>query len=359
MKKVAIMTYHDMVNYGSLFQMYCLQQIVKDLGFKVDIINYRKDINYLKKFVNNNKFLKNICLHINNDELWLKFNKFYKNNINKTKIVSSNDDLKKLNKKYDYFIAGSDQIWSPNHFDIHYFLDFVEDQNKLISYAPSVVIDDFNYNQIKEVKKILSNYKAISIREKTGQTILKKNFNVDSLVVLDPTLLVDISYLKNISKNVINNKKYNIICYFLGNNNYEEKINKIFDKEEITNISLNKKQDFKTIENINNAGPEEFINYLSNCKFICTDSYHGVALAIKLHKQFILFDRFDLKDPICQNARIYDLLNLLKIDSVNYSNYISHSYKEINYDLVQKELNKLILNSKEFLRNALEVECNE
>lgn len=355
MKSVAIMTYHDMVNYGSFLQMYSLQQYLKSMNLDVKIINYRKDSNWLKRIVNNNYYIKKFWLILNNDLLWLKFNEYYKKYIYKTKLVTSEKDLSRLNSKFDYFIAGSDQIWSPNHFDIHYFLDFVTDNNKMISYAPSVVIDSFLPNQVEEVKKQLKRFTAISVREKTSKDVIKKVFSIEPTVVLDPTLIVDIKELNKIIPKINKSKNSKVVSYFIGSNNYSEKLIKLFGaSENIVNICLEKANCLPNCSNLLDVSPGEFLSYIKNSDIVCTDSYHGVALAIKYKKQFIVFDRFKQDDPICQNARIYDLLNALGINNINYKDYISGNNKLIDYNLVEEKMDKLIKESTDYLKAILE-----
>lgn len=48
-------------------------------------------------------------------------------------------ELTVLNDNYDIFITGSDQVWvcDLNFYDASYFLDFVDESHKRISYAAS------------------------------------------------------------------------------------------------------------------------------------------------------------------------------------------------------------------------------
>lgn len=41
MKSVGIITFHASHNYGSMLQAYALQQVVKNLGYDCEIINFR------------------------------------------------------------------------------------------------------------------------------------------------------------------------------------------------------------------------------------------------------------------------------------------------------------------------------
>ena len=78
-----------------------------------------------------------------------------------------------LNGKYDVFIVGSDQIWSPLSYDVRYFFDYINNPGKLISYAPSIGVNSIQDKYIeKNMKKYISRFNKISCREKVGACLL-------------------------------------------------------------------------------------------------------------------------------------------------------------------------------------------
>lgn len=139
--KIALMTWFHYRNYGTALQVVALYNYLVQLGHNVDIIKYiptnirkktiqdfslskvierhkNKDINYQsyhgKDFCDNKK-----------DEL---FQKFLDERVNFTDKCGTVTELENLDSEYDAFVCGSDQIWAPNCFDSHYFLDFVSNQ---------------------------------------------------------------------------------------------------------------------------------------------------------------------------------------------------------------------------------------
>ena len=123
-KNIATITLHASYNFGSVLQAYALQEFVKSLSNNInyEIINLRtpkqkamyknifnqKNIGIKKKIFLTilNKYKNDIKLH---DE---RFEKFINEDLNTTKEFSSFNDLKNNCGSYDYYIAGSDQIWS-------------------------------------------------------------------------------------------------------------------------------------------------------------------------------------------------------------------------------------------------------
>ena len=98
----------------------------------------------------------------------------------------------RLNSKYDKFVCGSDQIWSPNLFDENYFLKFVDNPDKKIAYAPSFGVNEIVDDELKiNIGDLVKDIGSLSIREDVGVNIIKDIANRDAKVVLDPTLLLE------------------------------------------------------------------------------------------------------------------------------------------------------------------------
>lgn len=92
---------------------------------------------------------------------------------------------------FDAFICGSDQIWQVSMPGLNYafFLRFAS-ENKRIAYAVSlgsVSIPKFNR---KKFVKVVSGFKAISVRERKSKEMIEEICLNSVTHVLDPTLLV-------------------------------------------------------------------------------------------------------------------------------------------------------------------------
>lgn len=139
-KKIGILTFHRALNYGALLQAYSLQRVLVDNGYDAELIDYRcKFIEsyyvpwWKKMFISPKRFVAGIIF---NGDILRRRGEFEK--FTRTDIAVSSDkyeslmDLSAIQNRYDYFITGSDQVWSPvcAGFDKAYFLDFVIDNSK-------------------------------------------------------------------------------------------------------------------------------------------------------------------------------------------------------------------------------------
>ena len=186
MKKAGIITYSGADNYGSLLQCYALKK-----ALELNRIAYTDIINYVSKeqkemysvyFKNNSlkNILKNIYISLflknNKKNRQILFNDFRKEflKIDGNNEINNKSDLK--DKNYDTIICGSDQIWNiriPDYKDL-YMLDFVKNANK-ISYAASMGGIDLKLkdDEKKNIKKLLSSFSSISVRENVAKTMIQ------------------------------------------------------------------------------------------------------------------------------------------------------------------------------------------
>lgn len=114
-------------------QNYAVQEILKK--YNIQVVTIRKN-NLIGRIICKLKNLIKKVLPQNKYKRQVNFCRFNKNI--KLKYYKKDKDLEKINKQYNYFIAGSDQIWNPNFgrmSDID-FLTFA-DNKKRISFSAS------------------------------------------------------------------------------------------------------------------------------------------------------------------------------------------------------------------------------
>lgn len=357
MNKVGIITWHYSENYGSALQTYALKRSIEKIGKKVRIINYRAGArtSLLFKLL---RFIRYNIIYPSNSfgNRKKRFEKFRNKNFNETPMYSQNKELKKNTRNFDVFVCGSDQIWSPNRFDSAYFLDFVPNHKRRISYAPSVVIDSFNEEQKKIVKEEISKFDFVSVRESYGAKIIENITGIKPLDVLDPTLLLDkAEYKKIISKPNIK-EKY-ILCYLIGDNPIHRKMIEKYSK--LTGYKIValpfRKRDFNFGDyQLKGAGPKQFLGLIEGAEIVCTDSFHGILFSITFRKDFYAIKRFSESDPINQNERVINILKKFKLEERYVSDLNDVDIKEkIDYSNIEKIIKKDRKRSLEFLKKSL------
>jgi len=189
----------------------------------------------------------------------------------------------------DINIFGSDEIWNFDNkyfgFDPKYFGSINQNAIK-ISYAPSIgmaKIDNIDKYKIDVIKKNLSEFKNISVRDYGTYEFIKSILNKKVPIVLDPVLLEKKIYLQD--KISQTNNSIALVYGFTFSNEEIKKI-KLFTKEKKLKIYsigfFNKWADI----NLLNIDIDDFIFFFNTSKIIFTSMFHGVMLSYKFNKNF-------------------------------------------------------------------------
>lgn len=340
MKRVAIMTIESL-NYGNRLQNYALQQVLRQQECSVETL-HRSSI-----YCNIPIWKK--CIQ---DILQTKRAKFRKfdSYINFAGLVIGRDDYPNdISDRYDYFIAGSDQVWNP-YYDFVAgkcdFLKFARNSQK-ISYAASFGVSEIPSERKTEYAENLKTFKAISVREKRGAKIVEELADRKATVVLDPTLLLDEIEWKKVEKRpaFFPKGKY-VFVYALGDktDRFKDKIKQLKEEYEIFDVrSLQKNGKELPV------GPSEFLYLIRNSEEILTDSFHATVFSIIFRKKFVTFNRPGLN----MNSRIESLAVLVGAkDRLTECGDLNCEI-EIDYANVDEILEEERRKSIDFLKNAL------
>lgn len=380
MKSVAIIThYHYGCNFGGILQAYALRKYIEDLGYDVKVIDYawiQSDIlhanNERFKFIKVFKRKFNTLLSLIKKYMQIyyfksgkirnkKFVEFRENYIKSTEFVYPGN-ISKLSEKFDFYIAGSDQVWNPMWFDPNFFLEFAGKGKRKIAYAASIGVSKLSGYAESKMKPLVDDFYAVSLREEQGAQIINRFSNSEAVSVLDPTLLLTGKQWDDIRVNLPIKDKY-IFCYFLGSNKENRTIaEKAAKKYGMKIVSLPCVADISYKEfkwgdiRIFDAGPAEFIGLVDNAEFVITDSYHGTIFSIIKQKKFVVLKR-DLEENISSmNSRVANLLEIAELESrlVSDMDEIEKILdKDIDYDMIEMRIDVKRKQSEDFLIKAL------
>lgn len=356
MKKVAIITITNGTNYGNRLQNFALAKVVEKLGFEVETLR--------------NDSLSIVSMII--DETIPRLTKPFKHSIRKRRSTAFKDfnsryvkfsryrifsigNLRQVNKKYDFFIIGSDQVWNPHsRYNKAAMLGNGLSSGKIISYAASFGVSSIPTKLRAFYSKYLMNIQSISVRETNGVKIIKEVANKSALQVLDPTLLIDTADYVQISqrpKNMNGDERY-ILTYFLGGRSDETKhgVYRLAKSKGLSVINL-----CDTSEGFSfTFGPSEFIYLFSKAELILTDSFHACVFAMIFSKPFVVYSRI-AGNKKNMNSRIDTLLGdfnqLSRLNMpLNHKDLLRCDYSDYNQILHGKRNKSLA-----FLKRSLHV----
>ena len=264
----------------------------------------------------------------------------------------SNADLKKVNDAYDTFVCGSDQIWNPAYNIPSFFLNFVQNKNKVI-YAASIGVSSLSTIEKESYAAVLSDLKYISVREEEAREILKPLTSKSIEVVLDPTMILNREeWLRFIRENTY--QKPYIFCYFLGPNKEKIEAANRYAKSNNLELILIPQNATNNLteegENAKGIGPIEFLNMIYYADFVLTDSFHASVFSIIYGKKFRVFSRNIGNKNM--DGRIHTLLKLIyREDFLVKPKELRLTYDDskYNYSQIDAQQNK----SLKWLESAL------
>lgn len=342
MKKVAIITIESL-NFGNRLQNYALQQVLKSQKCSVKTLHRNRKISGCKAKLK-------LCIQ---SILQTKASKFRRFNsyIEFSNIVIGRDDYpQELPEQFDYFIVGSDQVWNP-HYDFVAgkcdLLAFAKPEQR-ISYAASFGVDEIPDEKKKVYTENLSQFKALSVREKKGAEIIKELTGREAQVVLDPTMLLTSEQWSKVErKSKFTPKNKYVLVYSLGEKSadFKNSIKRYAKEMEIFDIRTIQKNGREIP-----VGPAEFLYLIHYAELILTDSFHASVFSVLYQKRFITYKR----TGIDMSSRIVSLANYIGAkDKLDGDNNLDCS-NGLDYVLVDQLIEREREKSIDFLKKALE-----
>ena len=341
-----ITTYYYTNNFGSLFQAICLKNFVEKItNHKVRFNPYQPLTLVYKEILNPFKtrslinfidvFKKNIKLLF-----WRMKNKItFPSFIQKT-------------TKYDLNIYGSDEIWNFrnrfNTLELYFFGH--NDNSKKIAYAVSIGSSNFkklNDDKKKLLKKYLSSFEHISVRDKHSFNFVNDLLNIQAEIVLDPCLLEETNYLDQLitKKNILKNNF--VIVY--GNVFEEENISIIKKYCSTNNLAIYSLSYFNewADKNYISIDGKEFLNLFNNAQIVFTSTFHGIIFSCKLKKNFWI--SYDERKYL----KYQSFLENISLEN-RFINLQNDFNEKINFENIDKKLQEMRSISKQFLINSIE-----
>ncbi|CAH6784683.1 PS_pyruv_trans domain-containing protein [Vibrio chagasii] len=371
MKKVGLINFqYSNHNYGAVLQAAALSEYINNnLGVPAEHINYIPDFKVSGMFNKSKKFLKKIIFSlgllesekIDHEAVVNKetFENFRTQWLPRTDVVyTSLDKLKSSSFLYSHVVVGSDQVWRPSYAgaeSLVYFLSFLNDGIKKVSYAASFGTDSWDLDEVATAKisNEVNRFSAISVRESSGVDLCRDVFGINAQHVLDPTLLVGRDFFNKVCASVEGDKHSGIVYYKLDKSDdflnllsgFEAQLGT--DSKDIYFDNINGKSSYHNVEN--------WLAYIKSSKFVITDSYHCVCFAILFNKPFLCYP-----NSTRGLARIHSLLKLLGLEKQFYDGISSEQtlaeLMVVDYEKVEQRLTDLRCESSAFLKLALEID---
>lgn len=389
-KKIGIITYWESNdNYGQQLQCWALQHFLRERGYDAFLIrqyvwpenhqNNKRGLKRIKQWIKDTiasiLYVTNlaykpliyehfsICLDIKTCPR--QFPKFRKENLKMTKIYDTPEKLIKNPPNANVYITGSDQVWNysmPEAPLKNFFLQFGAASTKRIAYAPSIGHSSFTKESRVIFKQYLSNFDAISVREKSAVSMLNE-IGYETTCVLDPTMLLSSTEYLELAKNAKGKE-----CIYIYSINYAsaddipfEMIKQYADKQNLPIIVtpgsgyIPAMELFEGVE-YSYATIPQWIQHIAKAKLVVTASFHGIVFAMLFHRPFIYTP---LKgEHASSNNRVMDLLEILDLKECIWDRNEEFNIKKcfnIDWEKVDEKLIAQKSLSISYLINSIEL----
>ncbi len=351
MKNIVVSTYCDWNNYGSIMQSIGLKKALSSLGFnsKIVIDHPAPPSQYIPSLkISGNMVLnmRNFYAYIKKDLIGRKYKesvKFINDNVD-ILYYNNYETLKNNPPKADFFIAGSDQIWRPSSCHPVFFLDFVEEKSKRISYAASMGNTNIPENKKQIFTDFVNSFDHISVRENDNAeaiaTVSDKTVNVH----IDPAYLLSKDEWQKYEKPYSIEKPYILLYALYWDKSFNKELKKLHKKTGydivaicggLSKVWANKK--------LYDVDPGQFIWLIDNAEAVISSSFHGVSFSIIFNKKLAAVINPNLP------SRITNLLSTLGVENSGITDVCSLDtsfYTKTNEIIKQKKEDALKYLSK-------------
>lgn len=360
MKSLTV-TIHRGTNYGALLQAYALQRVQTDLGIDNIILDYSdpKGAHRLSPtsptamlsavYSRGSRFLHRKAILRRTES----FRQFHDAHMKLSQFYASMEELRADPPEADVLIAGSDQVWrylETNAFLPARFLDFGGPDVKRISYAASLERLNYTPEQAEQVRRWLSDFDAISLREESARAYISSLTGREAQRVLDPVFLPEVSVWRDLAVDPQVKEPY-ILCYQVQR----------CDRMQETVKRLKKATGYRTIAVLSGSvkyihtdearfgvTPEEFLGLAEHAAIVVSGSFHGAAFGLLFGKPTYAVTRKGAA------SRLQEIMRTVHADAFCVeANHPIPLPSDFDFETVQALIQEMRLKSLSFLRQNL------
>lgn len=366
--RIGILTFHCSDNFGAMLQAYGLLTRLSIDGFDAFIVNYAPPFLTGREWLLPYFPAKRLRDRINTSLWLLKRNitagrdwwtrKRLMSEFRTAHLTGESRAIRRVGAlsqiEADLLIVGSDQIWNPDiTFGLRpaYFGAFQNNRiRKTIAYAASFGAASLPKEAEPEFSRLLASVYDVSMREKGAAEYVEARFQRRAAHVVDPVFLLDGGDWHAIEDRP---KERGFILYYETEccEPLREAAARLAQEKGLKVIGLSANGNGYgawPFQKVWAAGPAQFLGYVSTAEYVFTNSFHGLAFSILLHKPFYICNHSTV------GARIESLLDSTGLAGrMATQGYAPDFDGEINWTEVDQLLRIHREQSMEFLRRSL------
>ncbi len=300
MKQAGVITFYDHPNYGAMLQAYGLKCALEELGCAVTFIRNAGKRNGEAPETDRRQMVLEVLRH-RRDVLQPPskvFTDFVLRHFRTEELGNRQD----ADRRYDLFIAGSDQVWNmeitgPDPF---WFLDFAPPE-KRFSYAASFGVDCLPENRLSWYSEMLAGFAGLSVRETPGVKIVRELTGREAVLCPDPVLLPE----RRVWENLMNPAEKAVVLYMTE---FDADLCEYAGKdaeERGLPLVVTGNYRFPTADETVICAPETWLGYIACASALYTNSFHALVFSRIFHKELHIRPLVRMKN---RNSRIFSFM---------------------------------------------------
>lgn len=357
--KIGILTWYEVVNYGSFFQTYALQEYIKSLGHTVEVLRndriiqdpYKVNSAYAggKRWFS---WLRNQTPNRRNNRKYARkktdvFMAFQKQYLNCGAHFSETDA--------DRVLIGSDQIFDVKEFYYPFQFGAGISCDRISTYAPSfgeTTLEQLKTNgNYSEIAQSIQKLGVVNGRDQNTLNILEYIRHQPVDAVLDPTLLYHFEKEKCLWSRCLIDEKYCVVYTWGGYSTSEafsQKCRQFASENHLKLVSVGEIRKWCDIQYAA-ASPIDYFQLFMHADMVLTNMFHGTCFSIIMEKPFYSFIMPHNKNKL---AGLLSYLNL-ESQAIHSIDKMPLSIPSINYQGLERVLSQYRARSHKSLLEAL------
>ncbi|MGW0703059.1 polysaccharide pyruvyl transferase family protein [Streptomyces sp. NPDC002867] len=366
--RIALLTLHTPLNFGSALQAYALCRILREDGHDVRLVDYHRPAQrglglVRKRFTDGD--------HVLPVRLWnvvdrgmeaavarRRFAAFLQGQTTLTRRCISPEQLAIRPPTADAYLTGSDQVWNSVYnggIDRALYLDFGPPDTRRLSYAASFGMDAVPDAEREITRMLLTRYNAVSVRERGAVDIVRGLGVSECTQVLDPTLLLSGRQWADIADVRRSVRGSYVLLYSVEEDRMREALRvarHVARHHGLPVVQVTFGGRRRRIQGVDRTSyfttPQQFLGLFGGAGYVVTSSFHGTTFSVNFNKPFV-----SIAPPLFA-SRAEDFLASLGL-SDRFVTDVSRELPphDIDYAPVNRALDGLRQHSRRYLQAAL------
>ncbi len=301
MKQVGVITFFDHENYGAVLQAYGMKCALEELGCTVSFIRNRRAGNSV--FGEKDRTQRVLEALRRRQEALRPLRSPFTDFSEKYFRTEDLDNRHDLNSEYDFFLAGSDQVWNMEitGYDPFWFLDFSLPE-KRCSYAASFGMEALPESSLPWYRERLAGFTNLSVREASGQKIIRDLTGKEAAVCPDPVLLPE----RRVWEALMTPAEKAVVLYMTEFDEILYRLAKTDASERNLPFTVLSTHRLPMKEEAPACSPETWLGTIANADVVYSNSFHALVFSHIFHKEMRIRPLVRMNN---RNGRLFSFLS--------------------------------------------------